>query len=203
MVADRFNGKRLNSPNDVVVKSDGTIWFTDPVLRHPDPDLRGPPEGEQEYGGCYVFVFDPKTGELRRVAADDFGAEAQRHRLEPPETRSTSPTPVPATTPTARATSASFDVGEERQARCRSRVFATCNSGLFDGFRCDSDGRVWSSAGDGVHCYASDGTMLGKILVPEVVANVCFGGRHRNRLFITATTSLYSIYLLLRGAPTV
>ncbi len=81
-------------------------------------------------------------------------------------------------------------------------VFATCTAGLFDGFRLDEDGRIWTSAADGVHCYHPDGTLIGKILVPEVVANVCFGGRHRSRLFICGTTSLYSYFTLVRGAKT-
>ena len=80
-------------------------------------------------------------------------------------------------------------------------VFAACTVGLFDGFRVDAHGTLWLSAGDGVHCYASDGALLGKILIPEAVANVCFGGPKRNRLFICATTSLYSVFLNTRAAP--
>ena len=79
-------------------------------------------------------------------------------------------------------------------------VFATCTEGIFDGFRFDAEGRLWTSAGDGVHCYDPDGTLLGKVLVPEAVANVVFGGPKRNRLFICATTSLYSVMLGVRGA---
>ena len=78
-------------------------------------------------------------------------------------------------------------------------MFAECDNGIFDGFRVDTAGRMWASAADGVHCLETDGTLIGKIRVPETVSNVCFGGSHRNRLFITATTSLYSVYLLLRG----
>ena len=80
-------------------------------------------------------------------------------------------------------------------------VFATCTEGIFDGFRFDTEGRLWTSAGDGVHCYDPDGTLLGKVLVPEGVANVVFGGPKRNRLFICATTSLYSVMLGVNGAP--
>ena len=82
----------------------------------------------------------------------------------------------------------------------RGEVFATCSAGLFDGFRLDTDGNVWSSTGEGVHCFAPDGTLLGKIKVPEVVSNVCFGGPKRNRLFITGTTSLYAVYVAQVGA---
>ena len=79
--------------------------------------------------------------------------------------------------------------------------FATGDAGLFDGFRVDTRGHLWTSAGDGVHCFAPDGTLLGKILTPEVVANVCFGGPKRNRLFICATTSVYALYVNARGCP--
>ncbi len=78
-------------------------------------------------------------------------------------------------------------------------VFATCTAGLFDGFRLDRAGRIWTSAGDGVHCYDPDGTLIGKIRLPEIVSNVTFGGPKRNRLFITATTSLYAVYLMVNG----
>lgn len=80
-----------------------------------------------------------------------------------------------------------------------SKVFADCTAGLFDGFRCDSAGRIWTSAGDGVHCYEPDGTLIGKIRIPELVANVCFGGADLNRLFICGTTTLYSAYLAVNG----
>jgi gluconolactonase len=81
----------------------------------------------------------------------------------------------------------------------KSSIFADCTAGLFDGFRIDLDGRIWASAADGVHCYDPDGTMLGKIKIPEIVSNVCFGGPRRNRLFICGTTSLYSCYLAING----
>jgi gluconolactonase len=195
VIADRYNGKRLNSPNDAVVKSDGTIWFTDPpygILT----DLEGW-QGEQEYGGCYVFCFDPKSGELR-VACDDF-VKPNGIAFSPDEkTLYIADTGASHDAHGPRHIRA-FDVGDNGKLG-RSRVFATCNAGLFDGFRCDTEGRVWSSAGDGVHCYAPDGTMLGKILVPEVVANVCFGGAKKNRLYICGTTSLYAILTHVNGA---
>ena len=80
-----------------------------------------------------------------------------------------------------------FDVKDDGQALGKSKVFADCTAGLFDGFRVDRDGRIWTSAGDGVHCYLPDGTLIGKILIPELVANVCFGGAKLNRLFICGT----------------
>ena len=94
-----------------------------------------------------------------------------------------------------------FGVGENGRLS-GGEVFATCSSGLFDGFRLDVDGRIWTSAGDGVHCYDPDGTLIGKVLVPEVVANVVFGGPKRNRLYICGTTSLYAILVQTNGAKT-
>ena len=94
-----------------------------------------------------------------------------------------------------------FDVAADGASlHGKGKVFATCDVGLFDGFRIDMHGNVWTSAGDGVHCYAPDGTLIGKIRIPEVVANVCFGGPKRNRLYICGTTSLYAVYLNTQGA---
>ncbi len=95
-----------------------------------------------------------------------------------------------------------FSVAEDGRLT-GGEVFATCTAGLFDGLRLDTDGRIWTSAGDGVHCYDPDGTLIGKVRVPEVVANVAFGGPKRNRLYICATTSLYAIYLTVNGVRTV
>ena len=80
-----------------------------------------------------------------------------------------------------------------------SKVFAECNAGLFDGFRFDTEDRLWTSAADGVHCFSKDGKLIGKIRIPEMVANVCFGGSSLNRLFIAGTTSIYSAYLAVNG----
>src|SRR3546814_591670 len=91
-----------------------------------------------------------------------------------------------------------FKVGAEGKLS-GGEVFAVCDSGLFDGFRVDEDGNIWSSAGDGVHCFSPQGELLGKIRVPEAVSNVTFGGPKKNRLFITATTSLYAVTLNRRG----
>ena len=90
-------------------------------------------------------------------------------------------------------------VSDDGQSLKTGTVFAECSHGLFDGFRFDTEGRLWTSAADGVHCYQSDGTLLGKVLIPELVANVTFGGRKRNRLFICGQTSLYAVYLTATG----
>jgi gluconolactonase len=198
VLADRFQGARLNSPNDVVVRSDGSIWFTDPSYGI-DHDYEGLRQ-ERELDGCHVYRIDPGTLEVSRVA-DDF-ARPNGLAFSPDETRlyvaDTGATHAPDGPRHIRR----FDVIDGRTLS-GGEVFAESDSGLFDGFRLDEAGRVWTSASDGVHCFEPDGTLIGKIRVPETVSNVCFGGRHRNRLFITATTSLYSVYLMLRGAPTI
>jgi gluconolactonase len=197
VLADRYQGRRLNSPNDVVVRSDASVWFTDPSYGI-DHDYEGLRQ-ERELDGCHVYRVDPATAEITRVA-DDF-ARPNGLAFSPDESRlyiaDTGATHAPDGPRHIRA----FDVIDGRTL-AGGEVFATCESGLFDGFRVDEAGRLWTSAGDGVECFETDGTLIGRIRVPETVSNVCFGGAHRNRLFITATTSLYSVYLLLRGAKT-
>ena len=198
VLADRFQGARLNSPNDVVVRSDGSVWFTDPSYGI-DHDYEGLRQ-ERELDGCHVYRIDPGTLDVSRVA-DDF-SRPNGLAFSPDESRlyvaDTGATHAPDGPRHIRV----FDVIDGRTLS-GGDVFAASDCGLFDGFRVDEAGRVWTSAGDGVHCFETDGTLIGKIRVPETVANVCFGGPHRNRLFITATSSLYSVYLLLRGAPTI
>ncbi len=192
VIADGFEGKRLNSPNDVVVKSDGTIWFSDPHYGI-KTDYEGH-RADQELG-CHVYCYDPASGTLK-IAVDDmncpnglafsldektlyvadtgrmFGDDAQHIRA--------------------------YDVGEGNTAT-NGRVFHKIADGVADGFRLDTDGNLWSSAADGVHCISPEGVLLGKILVPELVSNVCFGGRAKHQLFITATTSVYAISLNRNG----
>jgi gluconolactonase len=190
VIADRYQGKRLNSPNDVVVRSDGSIWFTDPpygILS----DYEGE-KSESELGKNHVFRVDP-AGAITSVA-DDFD-RPNGLAFSPDERRlyiADSGTPRHMRV---------FDVGGDGQLR-NGAVFATCTAGRFDGFRLDDAGRIWTSTDEGVHCYHPDGTLLGTIKVPEVLSNVVFGGLRRNRLFITATTSLYSLLLPVNGART-
>jgi gluconolactonase len=195
VIADRFEGKRLNSPNDVVVRSDGSVWFSDPSYGI-ETDYEGD-KAESEIGACNVYRVDPHSGECR-IASDDFvrpnglAFSTDERRLYISDTGATHVADGPKHIRV-------FDVADDG-ALSGGDVFATCTEGLFDGFRLDADGRIWTSAGDGVHCYDPDGTLLGKLRVPEVVANVAFGGPKRNRLFICATTSLYSVHLLVNGA---
>lgn len=193
VLADSWQGKPLNSPNDVIVARDGSIWFSDPHygimtdyegFKSPQ-DLpcavyRIAPDGRMEAmitdmacpnGLC----FSPD--ESRLYVADTgrmFTDDPQHIRV--------------------------YDMADGRPVN--GRLFHKVDRGCADGMRIDSDGNLWSSAGDGVHCIAPDGRLLGKILVPETVSNLCFGGRAKHRLFITATTSVYSVILNRKGLQT-
>lgn len=193
VLADRFQGKRFNSPNDVVVKSDGSIWFTDPTYGI-DSDYEGD-AAPSEIGASNVYRIAP-DGTISLVV-DDM-RQPNGLAFSPDETllyiADTGQTHDPSCTPRIRA----YPV--EGDTLGAGTDLMTCDVGLFDGFRVDTAGHIWSSAGDGVHCYAADGTLLGKIRVDEVVANVVFGGPKKNRLFICATTSLRAIYVNANGA---
>ncbi|KNG93260.1 SMP-30/gluconolactonase/LRE family protein [Pseudaestuariivita atlantica] len=193
VIADNSQGKRLNSPNDVVVSSDGAVWFTDPpygIMM----DYEGA-RAESEIGACHVYRVAP-DGTIA-IAADDY-VKPNGLAFSPDES-----------VLYIADTGGSHDPDGPRHIRRHTvsadgtlgggEVFATCTAGLFDGFRVDRSGRIWTSAEDGVHCYDPDGTLLGKVLIPEVVANVCFGGARLNRLFICGTSSLYSVYLDTNG----
>ena len=195
VLVDRFEGKRLNSPNDLVVKSDGTIWFTDPSYGI-DSDYEGD-AAPSEIGACNVYRFDPATGSISAVATDfvrpnGIAFSPDESLLYIADTGATNVKNGPRHIRRFAVSAGGTLSGGE--------VFATCTVDLFDGFRLDQSGNLWTSAGDGVHCFAPDGTLIGKVRVPEVVANVCFGGPKRNRLFICGTTSLYSIYVNAAGA---
>lgn len=195
VICDNYQGKRLNSPNDAVVASDGAIWFTDPTYGI-DSDYEGD-RGESEVGGAYVYRVDPATGEAR-IVADDF-EKPNGIAFSPDERRLYIVDTGRTHRPDGPAHIRVFDVGEGGRLS-GGRVFAESTAGLFDGLRLDTDGRIWTSAGDGVHVYEPDGTLIGKIRIPEVVANVEFGGIKRHRLFICGTTSLYAVYLRVSGA---
>jgi gluconolactonase len=192
-LADSFGGKPLNSPNDVIVARDGAIWFTDPHYGIMT-DYEGFKSPQQL--PCQVYRIDP-TGHIEAVITDM--ACPNGLAFSPDETRLY-------VADTGRMHSADpqhikvFDMVAGRPVN--GRIFHTISPGCADGIRVDSDGNLWSSAGDGVHCIAPDGRLLGKILVPEVVSNICFGGRAKHRLFITATTSLYSVILNRKGVQT-
>ena len=188
VLADAYQGKRLNSPNDVVEHSDGSLWFTDPAYGI-DSDYEGY-RADSEIGGCHVYRIDPDGRQLTRVAADfdrpnglAFSADERRLYI----------------TDSARRQLRVFTVNSDLTL-AGGDVLATCTAGTFDGLRIDHGCRIWTAAGDGLHCFDPDGTLIGKLLVPETVANFTFGGPRRNRLFICATSSLYSIMVNVTAA---
>ena len=201
VLMDQFQGKRLNAPNDVVVHPDGHIWFTDPgygILVHYEGH-----KAEFELP-THVYRLNPDSGEAT-VVTDE---------LEKPNGLCFSPdfSKLYITD-----TGASHKPGHPRQilvydvidnARLdNGRVFCDMGLSMADGIRCDIDGNIWSSAGwageghDGIHVFTPDGQLIGKIHLPEVVSNLCFGGVKRNRLFITASQSVYTIYVETQGVP--
>jgi gluconolactonase len=190
------NGKRFNSPNDVVVKSDGSIWFTDPSYGI-DSDYEGD-AAVSEIGACHVYRFDPVGEQIAAVITD---------RIRPnglafsPDERSLYVSDTGASHVAGHPKSiTAYRVADDGRSVAAPQPFAISTAGFFDGFRCDSHGNVWTSTAEGVRCYAPDGRHIGTVNVPEMVANVCFGGLKRNRLFIAGHTSLYAIYLNTRGA---
>jgi gluconolactonase len=195
VLADRWQGKRLNSPNDVVVRSDGSVWFTDPsygILS----DYEGEP-AESEIGACHVYRIDPASGAVDKVT-DDF-VKPNGLAFSPDESLLYIADTGASHDPDAPRHIRRFKVSADGRRLDGGEVFAVCTSGLFDGFRLDRAGRIWTSAHDGVHAYNPSGALIGKIRVPETVANVCFGGPKRHRLFICATSSLYSVVLKTNG----
>ena len=191
VIADRFEGKPLNSPNDAVVKSDGTIWFTDPHY-----GIKTNYEGyqsEQELP-CNLYRVDPSTGSMEVMVGDGncpnglaFSPdESTLYMADTGRMHTDDPQHIRA-------------FGVTDKGLTGGDIFHVVDPGCADGFRLDTDGNIWTSAGDGVHCIAPDGRLLGKILVPELVSNVCFGGRGKHQLYITATTSLYRVSLNRAG----
>ncbi|MFC1437410.1 SMP-30/gluconolactonase/LRE family protein [Streptacidiphilus sp. N1-10] len=191
VLADRWKGKRLNSPNDAAVKADGSIWFSDP-----DFGINSDYEGYRalsEIGSNNVYRIDPVTGEVRLVA-DGFGApnglvfSHDEQQLFVSDTRA--------------GVIRVFDVHEDGTLS-EGKVFAEAaarEGARFDNLRFDESGRLWAAAmGDGVHCYDPDGTLIGRLNIPEAVANISWGGAKRNRLFIAAETSLYSVVMAVTG----
>jgi gluconolactonase len=194
-LAERYEGTRLNSPNDVVVKSDGSIWFTDPPF-----GLLGYYEGykaEPEGPITNVYRIDAASGALTVVADDVNGPNGlafspDESKLYVVESRATPRTIV------------AYDV-VGRTKLTNKRTVIDAGPGTPDGFRVDVDGNLWCGWGlgepglDGVHVFNAGGTRIGRIDLPERCANVCFGGVYRNRLFMAASTSLYALYVNTQG----
>jgi len=194
-IVERYQGKRLNSPNDVVVKSDGSFWFSDPPY-----GIMSDWEGhaaESEIGASLVFRFDPRGGDISAVA----------DQLDKPNGLAFSPDEaILYVSDTGRSHDeagahhiVAFDVVDGRSL-ANPRVFYEVPGGMADGFRLDVHGNVWTSAHDGIHVVAPDGRRLGRLPVPEVCSNCVFGGPNGDQLFITATSSLYMVEVATRGA---
>ncbi|MFJ2171837.1 SMP-30/gluconolactonase/LRE family protein [Streptomyces sp. NPDC101062] len=194
VIADRYRGKRFNSPNDVVVHSDGSIWFTDPIFGIIS-DYEGH-RGESEIGASNVYRVDPETGRVR-VMADGFGA---------PNGLSFSPDERQLLiADTLAGQVRAYDV-YDGQKLSDGTVFAEAplTDSQFDSISFDDEGRVWVAAGaGGMHCYAPDATLIGRIVFPVGISNMCFGGPRNNRLFVTASSTLYSLVVAVTGAPAI
>ncbi|MBV9750819.1 MAG: SMP-30/gluconolactonase/LRE family protein [Acetobacteraceae bacterium] len=199
VLMDRFEGKRLNSPNDVVVKSDGTIWFTDPPF-----GLLGDYEGERapQELPTNLYRLDPVSGQATVLDGEIVGPNGlafspDERRLYVVESRS-KPRRILA-----------YDLVEDGARLANRRVLIDAGPGTPDGFRCDEDGNLWCGWGmgspdlDGVMVFSPEGEKIGRIQLPERCANVCFGGRKRNRLFMAASQSIYALYVNTRGVPVV
>lgn len=193
ILADSFDGKPLNAPNDVVVASDGAVWFSDPGYGSMS-DYEGRKAPLQL--PTVIYRLDPETGVAAPVVTGLEGPnglcfspdEALLYVVDSGATRSIHVYPV---------SGARIGTG---------RVFADMNPGSSDGIRCDAAGNLWSAASgggagyDGVHTFAPDGTLIGQVVLPESCANLCFGGPAGNRLFMAASQSIYAVYLNIESA---
>jgi len=195
VIADSHKGKRLNSPNDVVVKSDGTIWFTDPNYGIMS-DYEGH-KADMEQEGCHVYRFDPRTGELA-VAADDFD-KPNGLAFSPDESELYVADSAVSHDPDKPRHLRAFKVGKDNALTGGAARFL-CADGVPDGFRVDTKGNLWVGSGPAIYVFAPDGTALGKIAFPQNVSNLVFGGPKRNRLFVTCTHEVYSVYVTATGA---
>jgi gluconolactonase len=211
VLADSFGEKRFNSPNDVVERADGWVWFTDPEYGIMS-DYEGN-KGTSEIGACQVYRVRPEDGEVQLVTDGfaqpnglAFSADERQLYITDSEERLIRRFDVAGAADGGTdsgadgGTDSGADGGTDSGPLSGGEVFATCDAGTFDGIRLDDTGRVWAAAHDGLHCFDPDGTLLGKLRFPEIVANLTFGGPKRNILFVCASTSLYSIRVNFKGA---
>jgi gluconolactonase len=211
VLAERFEGKEFNAPNDAVVHpNDGSIWFTDPgygsLMEYEGNRLPASASNPSPIQKEAVYRIDGQTGAIAKVADQPFKPNGlcfsnDYRRLYVADTGASH-------YPEAKSQIWVFDVDGATLKNPRTFVSMELNgkTGSADGIRCDEEGNVWSSAGwvgdgyDGVHVFSPDGTRIGQIKLPEICSNVCFGGTKRNRLFMTASQSLYAVYVETRGA---
>ncbi len=200
VLMDSFEGKRLSSPNDVVVHSDGSVWFTDPgygIMLNYEGQV-----AEAELPNR-VYRLDPDSGEAA-IVADDF-LRPNGLCFSPDEELLYIVDTGRSHDPDGPSHIRVFDVTADNRLE-NGRVFVDMNPGMADGIRCDEDGNLWAAAGwagpgfDGAHCYAPDGTRIGQIHLPEICANLCFGGAGKNRLFMASSQSIYAVYVVTAGA---
>jgi gluconolactonase len=200
VLVDNFQGKKLNAPNDLAVHSDGAIWFTDPGY-----GIMSNYEGHKAPFEipANVYRFDPHTCQVTVVVSDMdkpngicFSPDEKKLYIVDTGVPKHPKDPHPIRV---------YDVEDGVRLK-NGRLFVDMSPGMSDGIRCDVDGNVWSAAGwasegyNGVHVFAPDGTLIGKILLPETCANICFGGAKKNRLFMAASQSLYALYVGTEGA---
>jgi gluconolactonase len=195
VIADQYEGRRLNSPNDVVVKSDGSIWFTDPTY-----GIMSNYEGfksDPEQPTRNVYRVDGHTGEIRAVVTDFL--QPNGLAFSPDEGTLYVADSGASHDPDAPRHIRAFDVTTDGRLT-NGRVFCLIDAGVPDGFRLDTDGNLWTSTGDGVHCFNAAGELMGKIRFPGPVANLCFGGPARNRMFVTANKNVWALFVAVTGA---
>ncbi|YCI07015.1 SMP-30/gluconolactonase/LRE family protein (plasmid) [Ensifer sp. D2-11] len=195
-IADNWRGKKLNSPNDAVVTSDGAVWFTDPTygILH---DLDGI-KADPEIGGCHVYRVDPATGEVEAKITDmvmpnGLAFSKDGKTLYVVDSGKSHFEDGPAHLRT-------FKVAADNRLS-GGEVLTDCPVGIFDGLRLDSDDNIWITAGDGVHCYNNSGALLGKIKLGKIAANLTFAGPRRNLMYICAMNGLYRVRLKVNGRP--
>jgi len=194
ILVNEYLGKKLNSPNDVVVKSDGTIWFTDPNYGIMS-DYEGY-KADMEYGGCYVFRFDPKDSSLTVVSKDFIKPNGIAFSVN--EDKLYIADSAGSHDINASSHIKVYDIVEGQYLK-NKKIFYKFNPFFSDGFRVDKDDNVWTSAGKGIKCINPQGEVIGQLLLPDLVANLTFGGEDSNILYVTASSNLYSMELNQQG----